>query len=63
MKVSVNQETCIGCSLCVSLCDTVFTINNNGTAEPMMTIIEDSLLTDVQEVVNCCPVEAICIEA
>lgn len=33
MEVSVDQETCIGCGLCVSSVPTVFRLNDGGKAE------------------------------
>lgn len=33
MKAVVNQDTCIGCSLCCGMCDAVFRMNDDGKAE------------------------------
>lgn len=30
MKAWVNEDTCIGCEVCVSVCSDVFSMNDNG---------------------------------
>lgn len=32
MKVSIDEDVCIGCGVCVSDCDTVFEIGGDGKA-------------------------------
>ena len=53
-KITVDQELCIGCGVCTSLCPEVFELQNNGKAE---VINEDNC--DCEDVVNNCPVGAI----
>lgn len=59
MKVKVNQDTCIGCGACVSICPEVFSFNDAGFAQA----IEESVNKDDEErVIECiesCPTEAI----
>ena len=36
MKAVVDQETCIGCGLCPSVCPEVFKMNDDGKAEEIV---------------------------
>lgn len=62
MKAQVDKSLCIGCALCVSMCDTVFAMNKDGISESIINEIPNSLLEDAEEARNCCPVDAISIE-
>ena len=58
--VFVEQPVCIGCGNCVSLCNTVFSMNDDGKAEAKNPVsVEDE--NYVKEAVNACPVSAIFI--
>ncbi len=60
MKVSVDQDLCIGCGLCESICPEVFRMNDDNLAE----VIEqpDSISDTCREACESCPVSAITIE-
>lgn len=61
MKPIVNQETCIGCGSCESICPAVFKINNEGKAE----VLEADFQANkdcIKESIDICPVQAIRIE-
>ena len=61
MKVSVNKETCIGCSMCASICDKVFHIVDDK-AEVRNDLSNDTLKfceDDIKSCVDSCPVGAI----
>ncbi len=60
MKVVVNQETCIGCGLCESICPSVFRMNDDNLAEVYQQ--PDSISDELQEAVDSCPVAAIKIQ-
>lgn len=62
MRAIVDQDTCIGCALCVSLCDSVFSMNDEGVSEVIATEVNTELVDDVTEARDCCPVDAISIE-
>lgn len=62
MKAIVNQDTCIGCGLCVSMCEDIFCINENNLAEAISDIITETMLETAAEVANYCPVNAITME-
>ena len=55
MKVCVDQELCIGCGMCASLCPDVFELNEEGKA----TAVAEG---EAQEAIDSCPVSAICAE-
>lgn len=62
MKAIVDQDTCIGCALCVSMCDSVFNMNDEGVSEVIVAEVSAEFADDVTEARECCPVDAISIE-
>ncbi|HCW53127.1 MAG TPA: ferredoxin [Clostridium sp.] len=60
MKAFVDENTCIGCGLCVSICDEVFSMSASGVAEagPVDPLNEEA----TREACDSCPVGAISIE-
>lgn len=60
MKVRVNQDKCIGCGLCTSLVEAVFTFNDEGKAVAGDVSANDEAA--VNDAVASCPVEAIEVE-
>lgn len=57
-KVKVNEELCIGCGTCESLCPGVFKVENGKSK----VIAEDCAGCNCDEVAKSCPVSAIAIE-
>ena len=55
MKAHVDQELCIGCGLCTTLCPDVFELNEEGKA---VAVNEG----EVQDAIDNCPVSAIAAE-
>ncbi len=55
--VKVDQNKCIGCGMCASLCPEIFQMNLNGKAEVVSSQENDSAL----KASEACPVEAISI--
>jgi ferredoxin len=55
MRAHVDQDTCIGCGLCVSSVPEVFQLNEDGKAEAIADGPDDA----VQEAIDSCPVSAI----
>jgi len=53
--VSVNKEKCIGCGLCVSICEEVFEMTSDGKAK----VKSQKNLPCVRESIQSCPVNAI----
>ena len=58
MKAIVNQDTCIGCGLCISTVPEVFEVNADGKAEAYGHTSGDNEAA-VQEAIDACPVQAI----
>ncbi|MDP2860849.1 MAG: ferredoxin [bacterium] len=56
-KLKVNEEKCLGCGACVSLCPKVFKINENGKSA----VIDSSGDTpeNIETAIAACPVQAI----
>lgn len=60
MKIMVDQDLCISCGLCISICEEVFSWNDDEKAyanpdEEVPAELEDS----VQEAIDSCPTDAI----
>ena len=48
MNLKVNQDKCIGCGQCVSICEDVFNFNDEGLAEVIETPIKEEYLEDAR---------------
>lgn len=57
-KVKVNEELCIGCGTCESLCPSVFKLENGKSK----VIVSNCGECDCQEAAESCPVNAISVE-
>lgn len=58
MKAIVNEELCIGCGMCESICPEVFEMNDDGIAVVIGEVTED-LADSANEAKEACPTEAI----
>jgi len=61
MRVTVDEETCIGCGLCAETCPEVFEMNDDKVRVKVDEVPEDTVET-CREAAENCPVEAIQIE-
>ena len=61
MKVTVDEDTCIGCGLCAEECQKVFEMNDDKVRVIVDEVPED-LVQSCKEAAENCPVEAIQIE-
>lgn len=59
MKVKVDEEKCIGCGACVSVCPDVFEMGNNGKSHAKK---EECELNCCEEAKDVCPVDAIILD-
>ena len=59
MILKVNQDKCIGCGQCVSICEDVFNFNNDGLAEVIETPVKEEHIEDATNAKESCPTEAI----
>jgi ferredoxin len=61
MKVTVDEETCIGCGLCSETCPEVFEMSDDKATVKVNKVPENAIKT-CREAAENCPVEAIQIE-
>ena len=59
MNLKVNQDKCIGCGQCVSICKDVFNFNDDGLAEVIETPVKEEHIEDATNAKESCPTEAI----
>mgnify|MGYP000935022828 CR=1 FL=1 len=59
MKASVNQEICIGCGLCASICPEVFVLGDQMTSQVIADPVPESAEEAARNAAESCPVEAI----
>jgi ferredoxin len=59
MKVYVDQDLCISCGLCISICEDVFHWNDDEKASAIEEEVPSDLEELVQEAIESCPTEAI----
>lgn len=62
MKVRVNQDTCIGCGMCIDMCSEVFEYNDSGLSAAKSEEVDSSFTESVTEAQQACPVDAIEVE-
>jgi len=60
-KPIVNQETCIGCGTCESICSAVFKVDDSGKAQ-VQNVDFDANKDEIKEAADSCPVNAISLE-
>ena len=58
MRVTVDEDTCIGCGLCVEECPEVFEMNDDQVRVKADEVPED-VMESCKEAVENCPVEAV----
>lgn len=56
--ITVDQDACIGCGACASICPDVFSMNDDGKSE----VISQSDLECAKNAAQSCPVQAIIAE-
>lgn len=59
MKATVDQEGCIGCELCASVCPAVFSMNDDGKAEAIEDDIPEENESEAEDARDGCPVSVI----
>lgn len=61
MKVTVDEETCIGCEACVDTCPEIFEMVDDKARAKVNQVPKD-LIGSCKEAAENCPVEAIQLE-
>lgn len=59
MKAKVDQETCVGCGICPSICSEVFFMKDDGKAHAISDNVPSSVEDDARDAESSCPVNAI----
>ncbi len=62
MKADVNQDLCIGCTLCTSICPELFYMNDDDKATVEKPEIPKSYEKTALNAMKSCPVEAIVVK-
>lgn len=62
MKAHVDKDTCIGCGLCESICETVFQLEDDGKAAAVVDVVPADAEDETKDAESSCPVNAISIE-
>jgi ferredoxin len=61
MKISIDEESCVGCGNCVEICPDVLEMQDN-LAVAKITDVPGNLQACCREAADSCPVEAVIIE-
>lgn len=59
MKASVDQDGCISCGVCVSMCPDVFQFNDDDKSHSIVDEIPEELIEDAKAARDSCPVSVI----
>jgi len=59
MKLRVDQEGCISCGLCVTICPEVFQLNEDEKSEVIVSPIPEECEAEAEEAMESCPVTVI----
>ncbi len=62
MRASVDQEGCISCELCVSICPEVFSMNEDNKAQAIDEDIPEDNEQAAEDARDGCPVSVIDLE-
>lgn len=59
MNLKVNKDKCIGCGMCVSMCEEVYTFDDDNQAKVIETPISKENEDKAKEAMENCPTGAI----
>lgn len=62
MKVKINEDSCIGCGACQSICENVFELNDEGLSSVKVEEVGEEDQQSVRDASDSCPTSAIEIE-
>ena len=61
MKAYVDKDTCIGCGLCPSICESVFQMDDDGIAIAIDSDVPSENEDEAKDAEASCPVNAISV--
>lgn len=61
MEVSVDQDLCISCGLCINSCPGVFDWNHDNKADAVASPVPDESEECCREAIDSCPTQAITV--
>ncbi len=61
MKAIIDQDSCIGCGLCESICPEVFKVND-GKSDAIASPVPAAAQDNCEKAAESCPVQCITIE-
>ena len=59
MEVKVNNDACIGCGACTSICPNVFEMDDNGLSTVKVNPVPEEEKDNVNDAIGSCPTSAI----
>jgi ferredoxin len=59
MRVWVDDDSCRGHGMCLTLCSDVFSLNEDGYAEAITSDVPTEFEAATREAIECCPEQAI----
>ncbi len=62
MKITVNQEACIGCGACAATAEDLFELNEDGLSQAKVETVPEDKVEAATEAMECCPTGAIVSE-
>ena len=62
MKAFVDKKGCISCGLCVSICPTMFFIDEDGRAAALMTDVPEGSIENAEKAQEACPRSVVKLE-
>ena len=62
MKAFVDRDLCISCNLCPTVCEDIFSMDDEDIAVAKDIEIPEAILDDANEAASSCPTDAITIE-
>lgn len=62
MNPKVNQDTCIGCGTCISLCSDVFELKDDNKSHVISGVNYSQHEDCINESIEVCPVQSISVE-
>lgn len=62
MKISVNQEACIGCGACLAISEDLFEMNEDGLSHAKVADVPEDKKDQANEAIESCPTGAIVAE-